>query len=153
MLTYQLGPVTFISHQFHEILQPSIIKISLKITYLKCHSNLSGANEWTGYKYLCLLSSWCMVAAACLKLPRKDCLCTHSYMGSHGKSYVCLRPLFLIMLIVLMIFTWGQFGPLLSVSVSTLSLSMWQLITVQAGTIKLGQKIQTHWLRCLLFRG
>ena len=31
----------------HEILQPPINKMSLKITYLKLHLNLPGANELT----------------------------------------------------------------------------------------------------------
>ena len=37
--------MTTILGQFHEVHQPLITKISLKITYLKFHSNLSGDNE------------------------------------------------------------------------------------------------------------
>ena len=50
MLTYhQWGPVTFIRGQFNKSHWPSITKISSKITYLKFHHNLPGANELSQY--------------------------------------------------------------------------------------------------------
>ena len=46
MLTdHQWSRVTFILGQFREMLQPSVTKILLKITYLKLHSHFPGANE------------------------------------------------------------------------------------------------------------
>ena len=46
MLTnHQWSLVTFISGQFHEMLQPSITKICLEIACLKFHSNLPGG-QW-----------------------------------------------------------------------------------------------------------
>ena len=46
MFTYhQLGPVAFIGVQFYQMPQPSVIEISLKITYLNFFSNLPGVNK------------------------------------------------------------------------------------------------------------
>ena len=53
MFTYhQQCPVTFIWGQFsHIILYSSITKMSLKITYLKLHSDLTGANSFCISRY------------------------------------------------------------------------------------------------------
>ena len=54
MLTgHQWSPMTFILGQFHKrCLKPSITKIYLKITCLKFHSNLPGANELTHWGWV-----------------------------------------------------------------------------------------------------
>ena len=60
MFTYhQWGPLIFIWDQFHEIPQPSIPKIRLKIPYLKFQSRLPGTNE--------LIMSMCPVPAGDLE--------------------------------------------------------------------------------------
>ena len=51
MLTYhQYGPKTFIWEQFHEIPQPSLTEIRLKITHLKFHSILPRTNELIAFE-------------------------------------------------------------------------------------------------------
>ena len=56
MLTdHQLSPVTCMLGQFHKrFLNQELLKIRLKITYLKFHSNFPGANELNGLHQ----SSW-----------------------------------------------------------------------------------------------
>ena len=47
LTSHQWGPVIIAWEQFHEIPQPSIAKIGLKMAYLRFHSILPGANELT----------------------------------------------------------------------------------------------------------
>ena len=50
LASHQWGLVTITWRQLtQEILQPWITKIGLKITYLKCHLNLPGPNEFKPY--------------------------------------------------------------------------------------------------------
>ena len=51
LIDHQCSPVTFILGQFHEMPQSSITEVSLKITYLKFHSNLPGANELNPHSF------------------------------------------------------------------------------------------------------
>ena len=73
MLTdHQLSPVTFILGQFHKrFLNQELLKIHLKITYLKFHSNFPGANELITYSV-----TWpCSTVLMLLKMVMEYCQC------------------------------------------------------------------------------